>query len=741
MIVTILSPLLSLLVLLPSLTLAAPLDRRDTTPITSGSTINGRTYDYVIVGGGLAGMVLARRLSEDVSKSILVIEAGRDEESNADVYNAGNYQNAFGSRVDWAYQSTSQQYGGVQTLRSGKGLGGSTLINGMAWSKPHDFQIDALEQVGNTGINWASLEPYMLKAESFTPPSTNQFANGVTFRSSCHSTGGPLSIQYDPNASPGSFEKAFNTSVQSIGLPYAYDLTCGNPAGRAPIANTRNGGTRSDAYRAYVYQRSIPNLTLMTQANVGKVLLSSDSTPKATGVEFRDASGGTYTVNAGLEVLMAAGSIKTPVILQQSGIGPSSVLSSAGVSQKVNLPVGLNLIDQTTSTTNWKIGSAGGGGQPITFPRFQDLFSGTTEVNNFKSLISNASIQSYVQSAVNAGAYDSASSSGLAKILGIQADWIINKGVGMSENFDYSYGQTLGYDSWYLLPFGRGSIKINTNQPYDNNFSIDPRYLSTNADRIAQGATVRFTRKVSGTSPLSSSVQSESTPGTSTVPQNSNLDAWATWAQNHYRSNWHPIGTAAMMSQNLGGVVDSSHKVYGVSGLRVIDGSVLPFQVSSHLMSVIYGLAERAADLIKKDHPSSGSSTKTIRPQNFSGKCLTVSGTLGNGTPVQLQDCNGSSGQQWQVASAGGSGSIKTVNGDWCIDAGNPPVNDGTKLKIWQCYNGLAAQTWSTTTGGTIQLGNANECFDLTNGSGSNGNVIQTWTCYSGNTNQQWSIQ
>ena len=101
------------------------------------------------------------------------------------------------------------------------------------------------------------------------------------------------------------------------------------------------------------------------------MILSSDSPPKATGLEFQDASGMTYTVSAGLEVIMALGSLKTPAILQHSGIGPSDVLSKAGVTQRVELPVGLNLIDQTTTTTDWMITLASGGGQPIMFPRFQ----------------------------------------------------------------------------------------------------------------------------------------------------------------------------------------------------------------------------------------------------------------------------------------------------------------------------------------------------------------------------------
>ena len=310
----------------------------------------------------------------------------------------------------------------------------------------------------------------------------------------------------------------------------------------------------------------------------------------------------------------------------------------------------------------------------------------------------------------------------------------------MSENFDYSFGNTLGYDSWYLLPFGRGSIKITNNQPYSNAFNIDPRYFSTTVDRMAQAATVRFTRQVSGTSPLSTSVTGESVPGTGSVPQNADLNAWATWAEGNYRSNWHPIGTASMMSKSLGGVVDSSHRVYGVNNLRVVDGSNLPFQVSSHLMSVIYGLSERAADLIKQAHPPSNNTNtnKTIRPSSFSNKCLQVQGSLSNGAAVAINDCNGSSAQQWKIS----NGAIQAAGGNYCLDAGNAPVNDGTKMKVWQCYPGIAAQTWTAPSSrGTIKLNSANECVDLTDGNSNNGNVVQVWTCSSGNNNQQWTVQ
>jgi choline dehydrogenase-like flavoprotein len=294
---------------------------------------------------------------------------------------------------------------------------------------------------------------------------------------------------------------------------------------------------------------------------VGKVVFSSEATPRATGLEFRDEKGATYTVNANLEVILALGSIKTPLILQQSGVGPSDVLVAAGVTQRVDLPVGLNLIDQTTTTTNFGFSGNRGGGQAIAFPRFDDLFTGD-DASTMRSMLQN-DLASYVQDAVSSGSASSSSAAGLQKVLEIQRDWILNQNAAISENFDYTYDSTLGYDSWFLLPFGRGSIKIADNQPYANNFNINPRYFANPFDRLAQGGTARFTRRTSESSPLSNFVTGESTPGES-VPNSGTLDQWAQWAEGSYRSNWHPIGTAPMMSRELGGCVDSNNKLVSV---------------------------------------------------------------------------------------------------------------------------------------------------------------------------------
>jgi choline dehydrogenase-like flavoprotein len=505
-------------------------------------------------------------------------------------------------------------------------------------------------------------------------------------------------------------------------------------------------------------------LTILSGANVGKVILSSGSSPKATGIEFRDEKGNTYTANGSREIIMALGSIKTPIILQQSGIGPSDVLSAAGVQLRVDLPVGLNLIDQTTTTTNWNFKDARGGGQPITWPRFTDLFKGADATRMRNSLQND--LGSYVSDALAAGAISQTGQAGLQKVLEIQRDWILNKGAGISENFDYTYDNVFGWDSWFLLPFGRGSIKITNNQPYGNGFSINPRYFANPFDKLAQGATARFTRQVVQASPLSSHITGETTPG-GAVPNNGDLDAWATWTQKNYRSNWHPIGTAPMMSKNLGGVVDSNNKVYGVQGLRIVDASILPFQVSSHLMSVVYGLAERAADIIKKDNsgppPTSSSSARpssssappitsrssstappaitgrALHPASAPSQCLdVVDGNFANGTPVQIWACNGNAQQKW-VYTTGGFSTVKLAGTNFCLDATEANPADGTKLKIWTCIDRIPAQSWVFNGDKTVALQSAAKCMDLTDGNKGNGNRIQVWDCSSGNVNQQWT--
>ena len=400
-------------------------------------------------------------------------------------------------------------------------------------------------------------------------------------------------------SSPYDLENVINATVQHIGLPYTPDLACGKPIGDAPVAHTRTGDYRNTAYRSYLWQQQPPNLTILTDAVVGKVLLEDGEKPHAVGVEFRPSSGKTYVAHARREVIVALGSVRTPVLLQHSGIGPTEVLRDANVKQRVDLPVGLNLIDQTTTNTRWYYSAQSGGGQPILFPRLTDLFTHTEAEALAEAL--HTKLDDYVTDIVNAGAIAKSQSAGLKKVMGIQRDWMLNMNASISENFVYTGDNQLQYDSWFLLTFGRGSINITNNDPYSPDFKLDPRYFSNHIDKVAQAATARFTRKVSESSPLANNLADTG----STMPPSvgeENLGEWIRWVKATYRPNWHPLGTASMMSKDLGGVVDSEHRVYGVDQLRIVDASVIPFQVSSHLMSVLYGFAEPAAELIADHH-------------------------------------------------------------------------------------------------------------------------------------------
>lgn len=200
-----------------------------------------------------------------------------------------------------------------------------------------------------------------------------------------------------------------------------------------------------------------------------------------------------------------------------------------------------------------------------------------------------------------------------------------------------------------------------------------------------------------------------------------------------------------MMSRDLGGSVDSSNRVYGVNNLRVVDGSILPFQVSSHLMSVLYGLAERAAEMIKADHagnnpsppPSDGS---LIHPNGNAGKCLDIGdSTPRDGSPVDVYDCSSARASQQTWTLSRGSTQVQLAGTNFCLDATTATPGDGQKLKIWQCYRGLGAQTWYFTDDNRIAVQDSGKCLDLTDGSTANGNVMQVWSCSSGNNNQVWT--
>jgi len=324
----------------------------------------------------------------------------------------------------------------------------------------------------------------------------------------------------------------------------------------------------------------------------------------ASGIEFAPASGGStrYTASARREVIVAAGAIQTPALLQHSGIGDSNVLGPLGINTVIDLKtVGKNLQEQTMSV----LGAGGngfdlGGQGPsdvIAYPNLHELFGSEGDATA-------ARIRSSIASWATSQAGSGLSAEALQQIFQIQADLITNDKAPVAEMFsDTGYPNTLGILVWNLLPFSRGTVQISSSDPFQKP-AIQVNYFSVDVDLDIQVAVSRLGRKLLSTASMSSLSTGETSPG-SKVPDNAERGSdadWKSWIHSSFNSVAHPVGTASMMRRSLGGVVDSQLRVYDTTNVRVVDASVLPLQVSAHLSATLYGVAEKAADLIKASH-------------------------------------------------------------------------------------------------------------------------------------------
>ncbi|EOA85453.1 uncharacterized protein SETTUDRAFT_32654 [Exserohilum turcica Et28A] len=575
----------------------------------TGAPDHSPRYDYVIVGGGTSGLVVANRLSEDYNVTVAIIEAGDVELSNTNVSDTSKYGAAFGTDIDWQYRSAPQQYAGgaTQTLRAGKILGGTSDINGMTYLRAETSQIDAWEQIGNQGWNWEDLMHYYSKSEYMQPPTEDQILLGASYDPDVHGTSGPLSIGWTANMMGQEIVSPVNRSFGALGLPFNREPNAGSMRGFTVFPKTidRAKNVREDAGRAYYWPVSKrPNLDIYLNSKAEKLIWhpnTKESTPKASGVVFTTCNG-TSTILANREVILSAGSLMSPLLLEKSGVGNSAILKKAGVDVVVDLPfVGENLQDQTTTdmmytmknTTNLT-GLAG----YAAYANVEDLFG--EELDAFNETIAK-SIREYAERTANASGVISADVT--EKLFKIQYDLIFKNKIPIAEIIIAPAPTAdLTIEYWGLLPFSRGSIHINSSNA-TLPAHINPNYFMLDYDVQQQVVAGKMARAFTNTAPFSNLVTGEVTPGLNKLSRNASDADWAQWLKSTYRSNFHYIGSAAMMPKDLGGVVDPTLTVYGTSNVRVVDASVLPFQVCGHLASTLYAVAEKAADMIKAAYP------------------------------------------------------------------------------------------------------------------------------------------
>ncbi|KAI0676166.1 GMC oxidoreductase-domain-containing protein [Trametes maxima] len=441
---------------------------------TSGVTndpaaASGKTFDYIIVGGGLAGTTVAARLAEDPSLRILMVEFGNDDRANPEVYDIYRYGDAFNGPLDWSWVAERGKI-----IHGGKTLGGGSSINGAAWTRGLKEQYDAFSALlepheASVGWNWDNLFKYMKKAEGFSAPNTQQEAKGARSVPSYHGTKGPVQVAYPKEMYGGPHMKAFVNSVVNLtGIKRLDDLNGGQPncVSITPLSiNKHKNDHRSSSIEAYYtpVEEIRKGWTLLVAHQVTKVLLKGSAAPyTATGVEFASSSGKgpRYQAYARKEVVLAAGAIASPALLQLSGIGDRQLLEPLGIRTLVDLKtVGRNLQEQTQSA----LGARGNGfdldgrgpQNAIAFPNLYEVFGerdASTAVETMRTSLSKWA-QSQAGSALSAEA--------LQTIYKIQMDIIVKHNAPIVELFSSTgYPADVGIIMWPLLPFSRGNVTI-----------------------------------------------------------------------------------------------------------------------------------------------------------------------------------------------------------------------------------------------------------------------------------------
>ncbi|TQS33936.1 hypothetical protein Golomagni_05704, partial [Golovinomyces magnicellulatus] len=562
-----------------------------------------QSFDYIIVGAGTAGLTLANRLSQDDKLTIALVDPGASEKDNAVVKDTLNWLEVSNTYINWNYTSVSQSHANGRKLQysAGRGIGGTSLMNGMTYIRGDKAQFDAWEKLGNPGWNWNNLLPYYEKVERLFLPTENQQQNGAIVEKEYHGFKGDLHIGFIPVLDNSSFYDTARDTWSALGQDPSPDVNRGDTKGFSvwpqtldPVKNVRSDAATS-FYWPIVQQRH--NLKLFNGTVSHLTWTPRCKTPKASGVVYINPKGDKVQLNAKKEVILAAGSLRSPLILERSGVGSKKLLQSMGISTILDLPgVGENMIDQTNLALIYESTKKFDGYTPYgTFANARDLFA-----ENFTAVAATTRKQLSQWATTLASASDGRlSESALTKVFEIQHDLIFKQNVTFSELLTLASGNNLVSAVWPLLPFSRGSVHLGSNSDTAvNSPVIDPNFLAIDFDLDVNVATGKLAHKFWETSPVKEFVKSQVAPSADAIPPNASNEQWQQYIKQAFSSNSHALGTLAMMSKELGGVVGPDLRVHGVHNVRVIDASVIPTQISGHLTATIYAIADRAAHII-----------------------------------------------------------------------------------------------------------------------------------------------
>lgn len=544
------------------------------------------TFDFVIVGAGSAGCVLANRLSADPAVRVCLIEAGKKDTALMVRMPAG-----VGSLIkeandhNWGFHTEPQAHMDGRRLYwpRGKGWGGSSSINGMVYIRGHAGDYDQWGQMGLKGWSYADVLPYFKRAESYER-GANDF----------HGGDGPLSVSESPMREP--VYKAFIEAGRQAGYPVTEDFNGAQQEGFGPYQRTIHKGERWSA--SFAYLRPIegrrPNLKVISTGLVTRVLIEAG---RAVGVEIVEAKGQiASTVRASAEVILCAGAVQSPQLLQLSGVGDPDALKKLGIEVKAASPnVGKNLQDHLDVTVIHKMN------QPISAYSMQKgmkkLFVGL----RYLATQTGPGSDNFLQ----AGAFLK-SRTGL-EMPDIQLHLVNAIMMNHGNHQPTEDGYTV--HACQLRPESRGSVALKSADPFDHP-AIDPNYLGAEEDRRAMREAVKMVRDICKQASLQTYNAGEIMPGAS-VASDAEIDAFI---RAKGETIYHPVGTVSM-GVNATSPVDGDLKVRGVDGLRVVDASVMPTLIGGNTNAPTIMVAEKAADLIRGARPMAPEEPKrTLTP-------------------------------------------------------------------------------------------------------------------------------
>lgn len=526
-------------------------------------------FDYVIVGGGTAGCVLANRLTEDGAATVLVLEAGGKGTGFWVSIPAGFGKLLTNATYNWRFETEPEDnvFGRRITVPRGKGLGGSTLINGMIFVRGQAQDYDGWARSGARGWSFAETLPYFKKVESFE--------DGA---SEVRGGDGPVHIQRVRERPL--LSEAFIDAAGQAGFRRNADYNGADQEGFGYYQVNQRNGRRWSAREAYlVPAMRRPNLDVRTQARVERIEFEGR---RAVGVVYR-AGNAPRRVRARREVVLAAGAIQTPQLLELSGVGDPGVLRAAGIETRQALPgVGNNYSDHFATRMNWRVAL------PITLneqtrgwrlgaavaryflTRTGILTLGTGLAHGFvktRPELEVPDVQYFFMHASYANAGD--------------------------RKLDRKPGMTIGVTQ--LRPESRGSIHIIGPDPAAPP-AIRPNFLSAPVDARTLIDGMKIARRIIGQSAMNPYRDHEMSPGDAVQSDGQ----WLEFARRNGQTIYHAVGTCAM-GAGPSAVVDERLRVRGLDRLRIVDASIMPTMVSANTAAAVLMIAEKGADLIKQD--------------------------------------------------------------------------------------------------------------------------------------------